>query len=42
VVFMLIVLPGSLLIGEHDLHSENIKCGGGHSRYKCRSIDTDY
>jgi len=41
-VFMLIVLPAILLIGELDLHSENIICGGGHRTYQCRSIDTDY
>ena len=31
---MLIVLSANLLIGEHDLHSENIRCDGGHKRYK--------
>jgi len=31
-----------LSVKENDLHSGNIKCGGGHRRYKRKSIDTDY
>ena len=33
----------NLSVGELDLHLGTITCaGGGHRRYKCRSIDTDY
>jgi hypothetical protein len=33
----------NLSIGELDLHFGTITCAGGdHSRYRCRSIDTDY
>ena len=33
----------NLSIGELDPHFGTITCpGGGHRRYKCRSIDTDY
>lgn len=31
-----------LSVEENDLHSGNITCGGGHRRYKRRSIDTNY
>jgi len=31
----------NLSVGEHDLHLGNIICGG-HRKYDCRSIDTDY
>jgi hypothetical protein len=31
-----------LSVGEHEIHSRNITCVGGHRGYACRSIDTDY
>jgi len=31
-----------LSVGEHDLHTGNITWVGGHKRWKCRSMGTDY